>query len=337
MLGQVRGQRGYGDSHHLRGSVFAYDADTNALTRGVLGYMVDASSRLSKHALSYDRLGRATDHTFGSDDAGNRRRMHWQYSYDDSNAGRLTAIASSNDDDLSSGETTSQYYQYDHRGNVVAMTDSSGDIRYGYQYDAFGNITFSFDEGAAAGPTDGILFTGKDLDPDTGLYYFNARWYDGNSGRFLTQSQVSPYDEKPYGYCQANPIAFADPDGRLFFAVAYAAWAIWVISDKVGQLLCAKRVGQAYWDAYANSIHHQDPHDSFVHCVTSCEIASQCGQGVSVVAGRVQEWGNEWETHRDTQDDEVANAYGRACAEDERGCDCCCEEGYYNEDGTFRH
>jgi len=68
------------------------DAETNALTRSVVGHMVDASSRLSKHALSYDRLGRATDHTFGSDNAGNRRRMRWQYSYDDSNAGRLTAI-----------------------------------------------------------------------------------------------------------------------------------------------------------------------------------------------------------------------------------------------------
>ena len=77
--------------------------------------MVDASSRLSKHTVSYDRLGRATDHTFGSDDAGNRHRMRWQYSYDDSNAGRLTAIASSNEDGLSSGETT---YAYDNHGRL---------------------------------------------------------------------------------------------------------------------------------------------------------------------------------------------------------------------------
>jgi len=68
------------------------------------------------------------------------------------------------------GSTRSQYYQYDHRGNVVAVTDSTGDIQYGYQYDAFGNITFSFDEGGTTAPTDDILFTGKDLDPDSGVF-----------------------------------------------------------------------------------------------------------------------------------------------------------------------
>ena len=37
--------------------------------------MVDASSRLPKHALSYDRLGRATARYFESDDSGNTQRM----------------------------------------------------------------------------------------------------------------------------------------------------------------------------------------------------------------------------------------------------------------------
>ena len=106
-------------------STFAYDADTNALTRGVLGYMVDASSRLSKHALSYDRLGRATDHTFGSDDAGNRRRMRWQYAYDDSNAGRLRAMASSNHDGLSAGSTTTATYDYNPSGDRVKRVEGA--------------------------------------------------------------------------------------------------------------------------------------------------------------------------------------------------------------------
>ena len=185
------------------------------MTRGVLGYMVDASSRLSKHTLSYDRLGRATDHYFGSDDAGNTHRMRWQYSYDDSNAGRLTAIASSNDDGLSSGGTTSHYCQYDHRGNVVAVSDSSGDIQYGYLYDAFGNIMFSFDEGAAAAPTDDILFTGKDYDADTGMYYFNARWYDPEIGRYISKAGVAPAGEHAYLFCQGNPISTVDVAGDL--------------------------------------------------------------------------------------------------------------------------
>ena len=113
------------------------------------------------------------------------------------------------------GATTSQYYQYDHRGNVVAVTDSTGDIQYGYQYDAFGNIMFSFDEGAAAAPTDDILFTGKDLDADTGLYYFNARWYDPEVARFLSRGPFKPNEEHAYGFCRGDPLSYVDPTGAV--------------------------------------------------------------------------------------------------------------------------
>ena len=113
------------------------------------------------------------------------------------------------------GSTTSQYYQYDHRGNVVAVTDSTGDIQYGYQYDAFGNSMFSFDEGAAAAPTDGIIFTGKDLDPDTGLYYSNARWYDPDVGRFISEARLRPDREHPYVFCANNPINAYDVSGHI--------------------------------------------------------------------------------------------------------------------------
>ena len=123
------------------------------------------------------------------------------------------------------GATTSQYYQYDHRGNVVAVTDSTGDIQYGYQYDAFGNITFSFDEGGTTAPTDDILFTGKDFDPDTSLYYFNARWYESEIGTFLSRGPLRPSEEHPYGFCGGNPVLHVDPSGEgviapIYFSVA---------------------------------------------------------------------------------------------------------------------
>jgi RHS repeat-associated protein len=112
--------------------------------------------------------------------------------------------------------TTSEYYQYDHRGNVAAVTDSSGKILRGYQYDAFGSIPFSFATGqSGAAPTDDILFTGKDLDPDTGLYYFNARWYDSETGRFLSRSPFKQKVECSYSFCENAPVLYVDPTGML--------------------------------------------------------------------------------------------------------------------------
>jgi hypothetical protein len=81
--------------------------------------MIDAASRLSKHTLSYDRIGRVTKHQLGSDDTGNVHRLKWEYRYDDSNAGRLTGIASSNDDGLSAGSTA---YAYEAHGRLSRVT-----------------------------------------------------------------------------------------------------------------------------------------------------------------------------------------------------------------------
>ena len=54
-----------------------------------------AGSRLSKHTLEYDRIGRVTKRQFGSETAENVHRLKWEYRYDDSNAGRLWIAAPS--------------------------------------------------------------------------------------------------------------------------------------------------------------------------------------------------------------------------------------------------
>ena len=59
-------------------------------------------------------------------------------------------------------------------------------------------------------------FTGKELDQD--LYYFGARYYYSNLGRFTS---VDPVPSEPvYQYVGNNPINMVDPDGRL---ISFAA------------------------------------------------------------------------------------------------------------------
>lgn len=66
-------------------------------------------------------------------------------------------------------------------------------------------------------------FGGRDLDEGTGLYYFRRRWYDPQTGRFVTPDPiaVTRFDEvlddpralNPYAYANGNPLHFRDPLG----------------------------------------------------------------------------------------------------------------------------
>jgi RHS repeat-associated protein len=67
-------------------------------------------------------------------------------------------------------------------------------------------------------PTD-KLFTGQRLDA-TGLYYYNARYYDATIGRFISADTVIPNPSNPqsfnrYSYCRNNPLKYVDPTGNL--------------------------------------------------------------------------------------------------------------------------
>ncbi|MBI2853077.1 MAG: RHS repeat-associated core domain-containing protein [Chloroflexi bacterium] len=70
-------------------------------------------------------------------------------------------------------------------------------------------------------PTD-ILFTGQRLD-GTGLYYYGARYYDAEIGRFISpdsivQSYANPQSLNRFSYVMNNPLRFVDPTGRLIAA-----------------------------------------------------------------------------------------------------------------------
>jgi RHS repeat-associated protein len=109
------------------------------------------------------------------------------------------------------GDSTAKVYYYhtDQAGSVKAVTDQSGKVVFNADYFAFGTKYTSngdFDE------THG--FTGKEYDSDTGLYYFNARWYDPDLGRFISEDPVmDPNNPNLYSYCANNPLSNSDPTG----------------------------------------------------------------------------------------------------------------------------
>ena len=74
------------------------------------------------------------------------------------------------------------YYGTDHLGSTTLITDASGEKVWS------GAVTPFADQESREGDLDeSVLYTGKELDEATGLYYFNARWYDPELGRFITE------------------------------------------------------------------------------------------------------------------------------------------------------
>ncbi|HWX67833.1 MAG TPA: RHS repeat-associated core domain-containing protein [Rhodanobacter sp.] len=109
---------------------------------------------------------------------------------------------------------THHYYYTDPQGTVLAKADASGNIIASYDYAPYGTAVASMSP-APNGPG----YTGHVNDPDTGLVYMQARYYDPSTGRFLSVDAAPP---KPgdlnymnrYEYVGNNPIMRTDPTGN---------------------------------------------------------------------------------------------------------------------------
>ncbi|MHB1038450.1 MAG: RHS repeat-associated core domain-containing protein, partial [Pirellulales bacterium] len=60
-----------------------------------------------------------------------------------------------------------------------------------------------------------FTYTARELDSDTGLYYYRARWYDAATGKFMSEDPIdfAGGDENLYRYCANNPLLLSDPSG----------------------------------------------------------------------------------------------------------------------------
>jgi len=118
---------------------------------------------------------------------------------------------------------TKYWYHYDRLGNVVGVTNAYGSVASLYTMDAFGNVLEKGNGGYLYEHTTDpqpYHLTTKEYDPDSRLYYFHARWYDPETGRFISRDPLSnPGGERvltPYTYCLNNPLRLVDPSGRAF-------------------------------------------------------------------------------------------------------------------------
>ncbi|MFH1777796.1 MAG: RHS repeat-associated core domain-containing protein [Candidatus Omnitrophota bacterium] len=117
-------------------------------------------------------------------------------------------------DDLS---LNTYYYSYDGLGSVTEITDAAGTVVEKYEYDVYGNTTIrDASDVVITASTIGnpYGFTGRRIDHETGLFYYQARMYSPALGRFLQTDPIGYWDSvNLYNYVNNNPLRFSDPFG----------------------------------------------------------------------------------------------------------------------------
>ncbi len=164
-----------------------------------------------------------------------------------------TRIATQNskygDSNTSYENYNTYYYHADHLGSAQLITDYKGDEYERIEYTPYGELWIEkVQSGCETLP---YRFTGKEMDDETGLYYYGARYLDSKYSHwispdpalssYLPQAPVNDDAKKNnqnlpgnggvfntvnmqlYHYAGNNPVKYTDPDGKSDLSV-YGAW-----------------------------------------------------------------------------------------------------------------
>ncbi len=143
------------------------------------------------------------------------------------------------------------YYHTDGLGSTRALSNASAQRTDAYSYDVFGAVR------TQTGSTQqDFQHTGEQIDPELGLIFLRARYYDPDTGRFLSRDPWPGLidelqSQNDYLYVKNNPVRFVDPSGKIavvaVVGVALLAYGTYVTIDGFIDLSTKK------YDAYVEA------------------------------------------------------------------------------------
>ena len=140
-------------------------------------------------------------------------------------------------------------YHKDIQGSSTSLVKEDGSADATYRYTDFGETTINGDNKAE----NEVCYTGGIYDQSTGLYYLNARYYNSEDGRFVTEDTYRGEITKPetahlYVYCANNPVNYVDPSGHFLVSTAVLVGVgvggiVGAVAGSYKGRLVAKRLG----------------------------------------------------------------------------------------------
>lgn len=265
-ISYIYGENGAGPhavTHLSDGTAFTYDANGNMATK-VKGsvtttYAYDAENRL----LNIKKNGASvSDYEYDGDGGRTKKKVYGTlvattefigslFEKEDSHVSRHVYLGDKRIATVKDGAIV--YHFDDHLGGANVIADSSGQVKELAEYLPFG----SFARHDRQGSTDLTqnFFTGQRLDPEDGLYYYGARYYDPAIGRFIQADTVVPSLSNPqefnrYSYALNNPLNRIDPSGNFSFKSFFNQLAGGVIGGIVGVLTGNPFLGFSAYNAF---------------------------------------------------------------------------------------
>ena len=113
----------------------------------------------------------------------------------------------------------SYYPLTDIQGTIWGYVDSQNNVVARWRYDAWGNVIDEFVTVPALASLR-YRFQGREWSAATGLVNFRMRWYDAETGRWLSKDPIGLNGGlNLYAFCKCNPVGFYDSNGTAYQVV----------------------------------------------------------------------------------------------------------------------